>query len=416
MGKELRQNKDLAAYNAELQTKENVRQEQWTADEWSRQFGLQEKQWQQHFQTEADWNSEQSKAQRLREVGVNPVSVLGGSQSAPVAHSSQGTPSVTPRSGVSSSPAPFSASTPQILNSLNEFVKTYSSARLNESEKTKIDSMLAGELKMQFAELQSERERAIGLQLANWFEQTNMPVRLQKEMVGVYNQMSETVRNYSQAKDFDASAARTQILSMLDKQMYEFKEKMNPLEWLQLKSYVDFMPDIMMSQIQYNRSAAQKNAAEASHAVQLAKSVEFMNDINIQTKDGLLSKFWDSVQQAYNESQISGYQRDVANYTSQIMRYTNDQKVLNFWKDFALDIIKGGTDIVNAVANVKSMGAWKSMSETQKKRVDAEVKEIEKRYGSRYELDREFKNGKWQTTRARMSTSSKEQFDSSLNR
>lgn len=107
MGKEMRQNKELAAFQADLQSKENQRQEQWNADEWARQFGIQENQWQQHFAQETAWNSEQSKAERLRDVGVNPVAALGGSQSGPVAVSSTGSPSVSPRSGVTSAPAPL---------------------------------------------------------------------------------------------------------------------------------------------------------------------------------------------------------------------------------------------------------------------------------------------------------------------
>ena len=118
------------------------------------------------FAQETAWNSEQSKAERLRDVGVNPVAALGGSQSGPVAVSSTGS-SVSPRSGVTSAPAPFSSSTPQILNSLNNAIATMGQVGLQDAERNRINKLLEHEINKTIAATDNEREQAIMNRLAN---------------------------------------------------------------------------------------------------------------------------------------------------------------------------------------------------------------------------------------------------------
>lgn len=382
MGQETRANKELARYNAELQTAENMRQEQFNVDEWTRQFGLQEQQWQQHFQQESDWNSEQSKAERLRAVGVNPVQALSGS-SANVTTANTGSPTVAPRSGVSAGPAPFGTSNsfPTILNQLNDSIKNLSESEYRGAETNRINKLLAGELKMQFAELQSERERAFGMQLANFFEEHNLPVKLQGQLVSVYQDISQTVRNYSQAKNFDAQSALSDIQAKLDDQLYKFKEKMNPLEYSQLEQLVRFYPQIALSQINLNRANANEADASARERIASAINTEFLNGINMETKTGILSKFWDSVQRSADENIITSEQKELLGAVAEQAKYANDKKELVFWTNYIKELLGTGVDVVGAFTKMKSAKAFEQMSENQRADVQRKIDDLEYKYG-----------------------------------
>lgn len=382
MGQETRANKELASYSAALQRDENIRQEVWNNIEWNRQFGLQEQQWQQHFQQETDWNSEQAKAQRLREVGVNPVHALSGT-SANVTTANTGAPSVSPRSGISPSSAPYGTSNsfPMILNTLNDSIKNLSESELRGAESKRINQLLAGELKMQFATLQSEREKAYGMQLANFFEQHNMPVKLQGQLVSVYQDISEMVRNYSQAENFDASSALMSIQEKLASQLHSFKEKMNPLEYAQLEQLVRYYPQIAVSQINLNRANANEANASARERIASVINTEFFNDINMQTKEGILSKFWDSVQRSADENVITSEQKELLGAVSEQAKYANDNKELVFWTNYIKELLGTGVDVVGAFTKLKSAKAFEQMSENQRADVQRKIDDLEYKYG-----------------------------------
>lgn len=382
MGQETRANKELARYNSELQVAENQRQEQFNANEWTRQFGLQEQQWQQHFAQETDWNSEQAKAQRLREVGVNPIHALSNAP-ANVTTANTGAPSVSPRSGISPGSAPYGTSNsfPMILNTLNDSIKNLSESELRGAESRRINQLLAGELKMQFATLQSEREKAIGMQLANFFEQHNMPVKLQGQLVSVYQDISEMVRNYSQAKNFDASSALMSIQEKLASQLHQFKEKMNPLEYAQLEQLVRYYPQIAVSQINLNRANANEANASARERIASAINTEFLNGINNETKTGQLSKFWDSVQRSADENIITSEQKELLGAVVEQAKYANDNKELVFWTNYIKELLGTGVDVVGAFTKMKSAKAFEQMSENQRADVQRKIDDLEYKYG-----------------------------------
>lgn len=376
MGKEMRQNKELAAFQADLQSKENQRQEQWNADEWARQFGIQENQWQQHFAQETAWNSEQSKAERLRDVGVNPVAALGGSQSGPVAVSSTGSPSVSPRSGVTSAPAPFASSTPQILNSLNNAIATMGQVGLQDAERNRINKLLEHEINKTIAATDNEREQAIMNRLANMMTKEQWPYKIQMGVVELYDKIQDIYLKQSQQNNYDADSFKKAAQAEYTSFLKSHGEKLEPWQLSLLKQECDWYSKLKAEEIRTMRTQQNLNNAKSNESNESARGMKLINDINSENKHILVAEMQQEWINMLNEGIITEQQAHQAGLTTSIMRYVEDHKELDYWKGFVTDLIKSGGDIVNAYANLKTSGAWGRLSDAQRRNIESKIYEL----------------------------------------
>lgn len=376
MGAELRNNKELASYQANLQSQENQRQEQWNADEWTRQFGMQEQQWQQHFAQETQWNSEQAKAQRLRDVGVNPVAALGGSQGGVVGTSSTGSPSVSPRSGVSPAPAPFSSSTPQILNSLNNAIQTMGQVGLQDAERNRISKLLEHEINKTIAETDNEREQALMSRLSNMMTKEQWPYKVQMGVVELYDKIQDIYLKQSQEKNFDADTFLKDAQKEYTTFLKTHGEALHPWQVGLAQQEFEWYSKLKAEEIRTMRTQQTLNTANANQANESARGMKLLNDINYENKHILVAEMQQEWTNMVNAGIITEQQAHQAGLTTSILQYAEDHKELDYWKGFVTDLLKSGGDIVNAYANLKTAGAWSRLSEAQKRNIEAKIYEL----------------------------------------
>lgn len=377
MGKEMRQNKELAAFQADLQSKENQRQEQWNADEWTRQFGIQENQWQQHFAQETAWNSEQAKAERLREVGVNPVAALGGSQSGTVATSSTGTPSVSPRSGVTSAPAPFSSSTPQLLNSLNNAIATMGQVGLQDAERNRINKLLEHEINKTIAATDNEREQAIMNRLANMMTKEQWPYKVQMGVVELYDKIQDIYLKQSQEKNYDADSFLKDAQAEYTTFLKTHGEKLEPWQLGLAEREFEWYSKLKAEEIRTMRTQQKLNTAEANEAEQSARGLRFENDMNDEQRQYIIDGIQLDVAKKKYEKRISRENARQAEIATDMLNFEKDVQVLNYVKGCIYEALEKGVDVASVVAKMKSAKAFETMSEAQQKKVDAYVKDLE---------------------------------------
>lgn len=378
MGKEMRNNKELAEFQANLQTQENQRQEAVNADEWTRQFGMQEQQWQQHFQQETEWNSEQAKAQRLREVGVNPIAALGGSPGQTISTANTGTPTVSPRSGVSSSPAPYASSTPQILNSLNDAIATMGKVGLENAERNRINKLLRHEIDKTIAETDNEREQSIMTRFANMMTKEQWPYKVQMAAVDMYDKIQNIFLKQSQEKNFDADSFYKSAQAEFTNFLKSHGEKMEPWQVMLAKQEAEWYVRLKSEEIRTMKSQQELNAANAFESKESTRGLKLLNDINYENKHILVAQLAQEYTNMVNAGVITEEQANQASLTTSILDYAEDHKEVDYWRGVISDIIKNGVDVANAVANSRSAGAWSRLSEAQRRNVDAKIRELEK--------------------------------------
>lgn len=373
----MRQNKELASYQANLQSQENQRQEQWNADEWTRQFGMQEQQWQQHFSQETAWNSEQAKAQRLREVGVNPVAALGGSQSGAVSTSSTAAPSVSPRSGVTSAPAPFSSSTPQILNSLNDAIATMGKVGLQDAERNRINKLLEHEINKTIAETDNEKEQAVMNRLANMMTKEQWPYKVQMGVVELYDKIQGIYLKQSQSKNYDADTFLKDAQREYTTFLKTHGQKLEPWQVGLAEKEFEWYSKLKAEEIRTMRSQQELNTAESGEAKESARSLRFENDMNDEQRQYIIDGIQLDVARKKYEKRIAKENALQAEIATDMLNFEKDVQVLNYIKGCIYEALEKGVDVASVVAKMKSAKAFETMSEAQKKKVDAYVDDLE---------------------------------------
>lgn len=308
------------------------------------------------------WNSAQAVVQRLRAAGINPALAFAGGQTGMASASSVSPPNTIPMRSLDMAGLSAMANSIDLNKSKRDLTieeRGLVKARTTAQEFENRMNLLFGE-----DAKKADVQRAISDAVLNY----------QNALLAKERGNTEKTQ---QALNNAASALKVAMKGLTEEQR---NKVIKELEW-----YDDFaVADIGLK-------GAQTASARAD--VPLKKSQEASNYATAENQraQAALNRFEKSFMEAkapsdiakaaseaviaFNQEGITGWQAKAAEYAAQSARVQADHAVALFWRDFILDTITQG---IGAFTSYKNAKTWSNMSDSQKKRVDAQIEQMKR--------------------------------------
>lgn len=393
-----------AMYNQSvIDARQDAQQQQnWTQSNMSLQSGLQRQMMDYIY---SRYQSPEAQAKAFRAIGINPAAALSNLQSgmsapslggAPAGASSRGgsSPSVSMMSPphLENEGAPFQMMVPQIASA----VESLANANVNNQQQKNLAETLPHIINKMVAETD-------GAKLANSYQEMinkNYEIFGEKEWVSKLNSSAAMAYYYNSLGDETKSK---QELNKIQKLILEHDEEFQrPKAAIAVQYWTEFLNNLkesnnlMRQQAITQSSVRAANYASAAESSANAENTSYELAFKRATEVGRLSMFQDELTNSFNSTFVSEANKQSALAAAEQARYAADNKEALFWKDYILDCLDGlvsvGSKAFAAKSGARSAKAFESMSESQKRKINAQINQMEVNSGD--VATRSYKRGK----------------------
>lgn len=325
---------------------------------------LEQRNWQSQFDASNSYNTPSNQVSRLLAAGVNPF--VDSSTAAPVAGTnSSPSPSSVGVAGVSPLPAP----NVNYTSALRDLV----SAAKDSRELPFVSDKIQAEIDRIINESKDSAARASLTQIKADIE-GEFGARTAERTLKLLSSRIREVQSIVDKNDMEGFLAWKQGLLADANRALTAKE----YEWLEpkVKKYLD----LLESQIKSNYASAEESHANAGLIDERKTGQILANGLDAKLYDGKSEMFDNELRKIKLENEQLAYSIEIAAANAQVAKVRGDNAVVVFWRDFIMDTVERGVGIYGSVASAKAslgnMKSYRDLSETQQKRVDAEIEDM----------------------------------------
>lgn len=340
---------------------------------------------------QAKLNSPVYQRAQLENAGINPQVYFGsqssfGGSSAPTS----GTPmpasvGSAPSAGGSSpglSPIGFQ---PTKL-AIGSLIKDLASSAKDLGDNQRAQAMLKEQIRSLSTQSDLNTVLKVGQDVSNYLAKQKLPLEYKKAVLDVRKAVSEIELNEANEISSRSQARVNDALEALHKAQSRLTDK----EFQKLDIYVQQYPSIlqqtinnMKSETARNYASAEEHRASARNQIEQSELTHLERIITRNTQGDIEERTHQELVNLQKQGKILGSDVRAAEAAAHQAEVAASHAEELFWKDFVLDVVRGGVDAFTSVRNSKS---WANMSDASQRRVDAKLKEIENAYGDKVEI------------------------------
>lgn len=376
----------------DFQSAENQKNRDWQTEqaEIARQYNTSERlstqDWQkQMMDYQNEYNTPENQAKRLLAAGINPAVAMSSAGTTSISASPgpghpQSSPIPSPVSGLSPlSFQPVSLHIPQLMSGVSSVISAMAAAKKANVETGYLESAIPDMLRGLKTDADLNEVSVQMRKLDNEIRKMKLPA----EVESAYNDASKAYWDAIVSKlttgkinnESDVLKSQKALNDSLSK-LHSTQEKLFALDVANYGRKLNSLLQLQSAQASESRAIA-RNQLEQAELNNLERIItrNTQGDIEERTHQELvnLQKQGKILDADVRAADAAAHQAEVA---------SNHAEEL-FWKDFVLDVVRGGVDAFTSVRNSKS---WANMSDASQRRVDAKLKEIENAYGDKVEI------------------------------